>query len=175
MERAFSKPVWRNDIFVSQVRIPLASGFTLPAGTAFVCRKGGLACELVFQHPGHGGLSMVSMTSHRVGIEMVRGLRHHLPMRLASAFGYPVDHIRAVRPVSGRRYQLRAPVLSLDGATLPVGTMLDYCFINGLHVFTILGKSRNGYPARLVLGEEELRAIEPVAKGSSKEPALEVA
>lgn len=153
--------VRRFDIFVSTQVLPLASGFMLPAGTPFVCKRGGEDGELVFQHPGHGGLSMVTVSKTRIASFMERGVRHDLPIRLAVAFGYPIDHISPTRPFTGRWYELRVPMVSRDGSILPVGTRLSYQRMNGLHVFTMQQVSGEGHPKRLVLGEEDLRGLAP--------------
>lgn len=150
------------DVFVSSVGFPLVSGEVLPAGTTFLCRRGGARCELVYQHPQRGNLAMVVMPKQRIAAEMQRGVRQNIPIRLAAAFGYPLDHVRRVRPIPGQYYALALPMPSLDGEALPAGTRIHYQPMNGLHVFNIEGKFRNGYPARLVFGDEDLRAIVPV-------------
>lgn len=155
--------VRRYDIFISAIGLPLASGYLLPAGTAFVCRRGGHRSEMVFQHPSSGELSMVVMPKKRIADEMQRGLRQQLPIRLAAAFRFPVDHIQRTRPIPGRHYALRLPMPALDGGTWQVGTVVRYQPMNGLHVFSVVGVYSNGYPARLVLGDEDLRAMSPCA------------
>lgn len=154
--------VRHKDIFVSRVGLPLASGEVLPPGTTFVCRRGGARCELVYQHPLRGDLIMVEMPKSRIASELRRGVRQNIPLRLAVAFGYPVDHVPRIRPIPGRCYALALPMPSLDGQALPAGTRIWYQPMNGLHVFNIEGRLRNGYPARLVFGDEDLRAIVPV-------------
>jgi hypothetical protein len=157
----YTLSVRRHDIFISRIGLRMASGAILPAGTAFVCRRGGHQAELVFQRPADGGLAMVTMPKQRIAGEMRRGLRNELPIRLAAAFSFPLDHIPRTRPVAGRRYLLRIPMPSLSGETLPQGTLVEYNPMNGLHVFNIVGRIHNGFPARLIFGEDDLRALAP--------------
>ena len=156
--------VRHGDIFLNLIGLPLASGDVLPVGTPFVCRSGGIRAELIFQHPIRGELSMIVMAKPRIQREMRRGVRSDLPIRLAAAFGYPLDHIPRVRPIPNNYYALAIPTTSLDGEELPVGTVVSYVPMNGLHVFTIEGRTRLGFPARLVFGDEDLRTLLPLRK-----------
>lgn len=167
MTHARSFSVRRRDIFISHIGLALASGDVLPAGTAFVCKRGGHQAQLVFQHPIRGDLAMVTMGKQRICEEMRRGVRQQLPIRLAAASGYPIDHIPRVRPIAGRSYLLTLPMPALNGGMLPVGTLLQYQPMNGLHVFNIMGSISNGFPARLVFGDDDLRAIAPNSTGFS--------
>lgn len=161
MSKFTSISVRRNDIFISTLGMRLGCGYALPARTAFVCRRGGEMAQLVFQHPKHGGLSMITVSKDRLSREMERGLRPQLSFRLALAFGYSVDHIPILLPVPGRWYELRVPMLARDGSELPAGEKLYYQRMNGLHVFSAPDRKIYGYPARLVLGENDLRGVAP--------------
>lgn len=150
------------DIFISLIGIPLASGHTLPTGTAFVCRRGGATAALIFQHPGTGRLASVAMGKPRIQRELRRGGRHDLPLRLAAAFGFPLDHVPCPRPIANAHYRLAIPIPSLDGGELPAGTKVLYQAMSGLHVLTLPGRERHGFPARVVIGDSDLRALTPL-------------